>query len=154
MIEAQEPSEDDAKTRIGLLFDFAISEAGREFRVEAYRVLSAEEADKVQKLIAEAVEKYEHVLDTHAIRHTIKQHSGEREYLRGQLPITRDDFLLLPDVVSDPNALEYADKTKQGRHVVVYEKIINDVVFFVKKEVRTGRGQLALVTFYKRRRSV
>ena len=102
-MEAQE-TDDEIKQRIGALFDFAITEDRREFRMAAYRIISSEEANTIKELTEESVENY-----------------TDTERLRGQIPVTRADFLLVPDAIASPDVLEYADKTKMGRHVLVYE---------------------------------
>ena len=151
-MEAQEPDGDEEKNRIGAFYDFAVSEGGREFRIEAYCDLSTEEAEKVAKVTAENVEGYYHVLDSHAVHHAMKKHGDERERLRGQLPITRSDFLYLPMVVTKPDSIEFAGKTKPGRNALLYKKSIGEEILFLVEEIRTGRKQLAMVTLYKKER--
>ncbi|RIK92870.1 MAG: hypothetical protein DCC73_11370 [Proteobacteria bacterium] len=109
--------------------------------------------DAVAKSVAAetgvSVAGYRHLLDNYAVRHIQAQHGGASETLRGQLPITAEDWALLPEIVSAPDRVADAGKTRQGRAGVRFEKQIGDHYYLVE-EIRTKRRQLVPVTFYKR----
>ena len=107
-------------------------------------------ADRIKADTGIDVAGFTHVLDRSGVRHAIKQHGDpKREAARGQLPVTEADFALLPEVLANPDTIENAGKTKQGRDAIRYSKAIGDQIFYVE-EVRTGRKRLAPVTMYKR----
>jgi hypothetical protein len=94
------------------------------------------------------VSGYSHVIDSSAVRHVLNRHGSVSELQKGQLPVTKEDFAQLPNIVTNPDAVQYAGKTKIGRDAVQYLKRVgNDVV--VVEEARTGRKQLALTSMWK-----
>lgn len=96
------------------------------------------------------LEGYTRTIDTSAIRHTLKNHSGRREVLRGQLPVQESDFVLIPLIVKQgsvvPDGLD-----KIGNSILVYSAIIGDLFFYYIEEVRTGKRELALKSIRKRK---
>lgn len=95
------------------------------------------------------VSGYTHIIDNYAVRHTLKNHGdASRELARGQLPVTADDLAKLPEIIRNPDSVDYAGKTDQGRHAVIYRKQVNGHVLTVE-EARTGRKQLAFVSMRK-----
>lgn len=71
--------------------------------------------------------------------------------MRGQIPITEDDFMLIPYIVSSYEYY-YVEKNRRGQGVIVYSKTMSDVNFFYVEEIRLGRHELAAVTMYKRKK--
>jgi len=95
------------------------------------------------------VRDYTHVIDSSAVRHILKRHGNkQKEQVRGQLPITEDDLTRLPEIIGNPDAVEYAGKTRVGREAVRYAKVLGDEIFVVE-EARTGRKQLAVTSMWK-----
>lgn len=81
---------------------------------------------KIKSQLGINVEGYNISLKNDAIRHTIAQHSDMfKENLRGQVPITVEDFKNIPEIINNPDNIEYAGKTKQGKPVIRFEKNIN-----------------------------
>ena len=70
--------------------------------------------------------------------------------LRGQVPLVRDDFLILPVVFSAPETVESAGLTKQGLNTVRYVKALGEHRYYYVEELRTKKNRLAAVTLYKR----
>ena len=94
---------------------------------------------------------HEHILDTFSVRHIVKHHGTNAEYKRGQAPVTKEDFLQLPQLLLAPDTIEYTGKTKQGRDVLCYSKVIWQHTVFYTEEIRTKKSRLATVTLYKRK---
>lgn len=92
-----------------------------------------------------------HTLDNSAVRHTIKCHGSPKEVLRGQIPITDDDLLRIPEIVASYEALS-TEKNKRGQDIIIYTKTMEDDVTFYVEEIRLGRRELAASTMYKRKR--
>ncbi len=80
-------------------------------------------------------------MDKHANQTTEKK--------RGQEGITLTDFEKITEIVAEPDKIEYAGKTKQGRDVIKYSKEIEQTYFYVE-EVREGKKEVVLQTMYKR----
>ena len=89
-------------------------------------------------------ETYRHTLDNSAVRHAVKSHGSPKEVLRGQIPITDDDLMRIPEIVASYEALT-TEKNKRGQDVIIY------TTFYVE-EIRLGRHELAASTMYKRKK--
>lgn len=92
-----------------------------------------------------------HTLDNSAVRHTIKSHGSPKEVLRGQIPITDEDLMRIPEIVASYEALS-TEKNKRGQDVIIYTKTMEDGVTFYVEEIRLGRRELAASTMYKRKK--
>lgn len=93
---------------------------------------------------------YNHVIDNHAIRHTLKKHSGKNEEKRGQIPITDADFENIADVVEHYDGVEVVQgKTSAQR--IIYHKAYQDGTIIFVEEQRVGRKELAAVTMWKKK---
>lgn len=88
------------------------------------------------------VSGYNHEVDNFALQHSLENHKND------PLPITKNDFALIPDIIKSPDAVEYVGKTKQMQDAIRYQKRFNGTTFYVE-EVRTGRKTLNLKTMYK-----
>lgn len=91
-------------------------------------------------------ETYRHTLDNSSVRH-IKSHGSPKEVLRGQIPITDDDLMRIPEIVVSYEALT-TEKIKRGQDVIIYTKTMD----FYVEEIRLGRHELAASTMYKRKK--
>ncbi|ASY30178.1 LPD38 domain-containing protein [Taylorella equigenitalis] len=76
-----------------------------------------------------------------------------KKLLLKQIPLTENDFLNVPTVVSRPDKVSYGSKNKRNMDAIVYAKAIDDDTVLVVEEVRTGKKHLALTTMYKRKRT-
>ena len=91
---------------------------------------------------------YNHVIDNNAIRHILKQHSGEKEIKRGQLSITDEDFERIEDVVENYDDVK-VEKGKRNELNLIYSKSYSDGTTIFVEEKRDGRKELAAVTMWK-----
>ena len=94
---------------------------------------------------------YKHTLDNSAVRHAIKTHGLPKEVLHGQIPITNDDLMRIPEIVSSYEALT-TEKNKRGQDVIIYTKTMADGITFYVEEIRLGRHELAASTMYKKKK--
>jgi hypothetical protein len=74
------------------------------------------------------------------------------ESARGQVAVTREDLLKLPEITDPAKAdfVDYHHKTAEGLPAVLYKKRFNGTTVVVE-EVRARRGRLALKTLWKTR---
>ncbi|HXW25608.1 MAG TPA: hypothetical protein VEK73_12765 [Xanthobacteraceae bacterium] len=118
--------------------------------------VTAEGAQRINQLLREGgidadVTGYRHEVDADAARHAFKRHgSAATEEPRGQIPLTADDWELIPDVLAAPDHMAYIGPTRRGREAIGYWKRMDGHIFYIE-EVRTGRGTLAAVTMRKYR---
>ena len=93
---------------------------------------------------------YNHTIDNSGVRHILKQHGTSKEYKRGQIPITEDDFLLIEDIINNYDEI-LTEQNKRGQDVIVYVKSYPDGTTYYVEEVRVGRKELAADSMYKRK---
>lgn len=91
---------------------------------------------------------YNHVIDNNAIRHTLKQHGGNSEIKRGQVPVNDSDFDKISDIVENYDDIKVEDG-KRGDVNIIYSKTFNDGTTIFVKEKRDKRKELAAVTMWK-----
>jgi hypothetical protein len=96
------------------------------------------------------VADFRHTVDASEARHVVVRHSDKaREARRSQLPITMEDWAMIPDILANPDAVS-GSVTKGGLPGLVFEKRTNGYVLYVE-EVRTGARTFAAKTMFKRR---
>lgn len=95
-------------------------------------------------------EGYKHVIDNNAIRHALKNHGGQKEKLRGQIPITDSDFEKIPDIVENYDTVT-VESSKRNDVNIIYSKTYDDGVTLFVEEKRNKRKELAAVTMRKKR---
>jgi hypothetical protein len=127
--------------------------AGQAGSAHVYEVstVSTAHAQIIQSHTGIDIDRFKHILDEGAVRHTLKRHGNPAEDAKsGQIAITPADFTLIPIIISEFDSVRYGGKNKIGREVIVFQKTIGDAYFYVA-EVRTGRKRLAMQTMYKRK---
>lgn len=118
-------------------------------------------AAEIQRLTAFSVGGYLVSLDTHGIRHVLLRHgSGETETTRGQLPVRKDDWQMLPKIISTADDIRDSQKSRLGNDCIAFAKTIEGRRFFTVWEIRTVQSlrkqsykssRLMLQTFYIRK---
>ncbi|MBL7802379.1 MAG: hypothetical protein JNL02_01490 [Saprospiraceae bacterium] len=107
------------------------------------------EVEKLKQMIGLDLQGFKRKIDTNAVRHVFKKHGNEEaELKRGQIGIVQEDFLLIEVVVSKPDILVIG-MSKLGNRVIFYEKTFPEFRFFYVEEIRTGRKEIMMQTFYK-----
>ena len=90
----------------------------------------------------------------YAIIHTHNKHGqANKEISRGQIAVKIEDYLLIPDIVSNPDNITIGEKSNIGTELVIYEKEVQEVCYFYVEEVRKKRKSLSMKTLYKRKAS-
>ena len=137
--------------RLRELFDYACTNPPTGKRFVTYGVVGREEAARLDCATGLDLTGYRRFIDDQAINHILAEHGDfHHETDRGQLPVTFEDLLLIPDVVSQPDRVVRGRKTGTGLEAVLYEKQINGFVCCLE-EVRTGNQLLAVKTLFKRK---
>jgi hypothetical protein len=150
--DAKEPINPAVRWReeVGAIYDLVSISPRVIFQEAGFMPVSLEAALRVQRDTGLNISDCLHIMDTDSIRHIIKYHGSNKEILRGQEPLVREDLLLIPQIVDNPDAIENGGKTKPGRDTVRYSKNIDGVRYYYTEELRTKKNRLAAVTFYKR----
>lgn len=76
----------------------------------------------------------------------------EKEKRKGQLPISENEYLLIPTILENYDSVEMSpNKNKEGNKVIIYKKKFPNNEIYYLEEVRTGRKSLAFQSMYKKR---
>jgi hypothetical protein len=107
---------------------------------------------EIHKLTGKDITGYKNSIDRSEVNHTLNNHSNKRkEEGRGQIPVTGDDILLIPEIVDRPDSIIHAGKDRIGRETIKFEKAIDNATYVVYAAILSGRKELAFKTLYKRR---
>ncbi|MDR2390739.1 MAG: hypothetical protein LBE84_03540, partial [Planctomycetota bacterium] len=112
--------------------------------------VTAETAKRVKEKTGIDITGYTFVIDSSGIKHALDKHGVGKETEGDQQPITRDDFILIPEVLAHPEQIESAGKNDMGNDLIRFSKNFNGMLYVVE-ERRTGRRKLALQTIYKKK---
>ena len=106
-------------------------------------------ANKIKQTLGINLENYNISLSTNAVRHTYKNH-GKLEYEnnRGQVPITSDDFKLIPQIVTNYDNVRLSGTTENNNSAIVFEKRIGDNYYLVSY-VSNKNHNLEVKTMWK-----
>lgn len=129
------------------------------FNKVKYGEISDKQAEKAKKSarkhnIKLDITGFGKVIDSEAIRHMMNEHGNPaKEKARGQIAITKDDIVRIPEIAANPDSIEYAGKTRKGQDLLLYTKRINGEIYYYE-EVRTGQKELAAKTLYKKAKTI
>lgn len=105
--------------QISNLFDFSLNNPLNELRMVDIGVINQDFAQQTGYL----TENYIVSIDSFGIKHILNGHSVSNEILNNQIRITKNDFLLLHQIIF------YADKITKG---IKHKSAKNDTIFFEK----------------------
>jgi hypothetical protein len=138
---------EDVYNAIGKVYDAALHPQDNTRKGVAYEVVNKRDAELLKSETGIDLEGYVHVVDNYGIKHALSHHGETEEELRGQIPVSKDDFQKIP-LVTHPENLVQIDR-RDGKTVLIYKKEF-DGTLYVAEEVREKRDHLALATLYKR----
>jgi hypothetical protein len=97
------------------------------------------------------VSGFKHSIDKSEMNHAKNRHSDAKvEQSRGQVPITNADFLMLPEILENPDSIRSIGKDKIGRETIVFEKLVEQNNIITYEAVLTGKKELAFQTLFKK----
>lgn len=96
---------------------------------------------------------FTHVMDADDMRHAIKNHGvGSKEELRGQVPLTEEDFARVPEVLAAYDRVDFRGRADRPKNIVIgYAKEYPDGSILYVEEVRSRRKHLAFKSMWKER---
>jgi thioredoxin-related protein len=135
-------NQEELKRQIQALIDLAKTDSNKNeiMTFEGY----AEILEQMSNQFGKDLSDYTFQVDMYAIRHIFKEHSNtKKEESRGQVAITDKDILLIFEVLSNPDLFFYDGKSRLGKDIFVFQKLI-DNKYVVIKEIREGKKKIAL----------
>lgn len=136
------------KAAVSRLYDFALTDIGK--KRGGFSPVSDELAARILAELRVDVTGYRHMIDADGIRHIHKQHGGSKEFLRGQVPIVKEDILRLRMIVTKPERISLAETGRHGLTRIEMTKAISGYVYTCIVELQKGREWVVPVTLYKR----
>lgn len=92
---------------------------------------------------------YKFTIDKSGMNHSLKRHGNEeKEAKQGMIAVTKEDFLKIPLILTEPDEIEYDGKSRKGLEMIFFKKKINNSIVVVQ-ELRTGKKELAFLSMYK-----
>ena len=141
---------DQWSVAVGNLIHRAFVDGKRPPYAVEFAPVSAALAAQVKAAAQLDVDGFRHSLDVFAVRHIFNEHGNTfSEEARGNVAVTREDLQSLPQILAEPDEVEFASKAPRGFKRLIIRKRINGY-FFVVEEVRGNNHQLQIVTCYKR----
>ncbi len=106
-----------------------------ELKSVVYSVVEDVQAAAIEKATNIDISGFERVLDSYGIKHILKNHGGASEELRGQEPITLEDFKKIPDVVENYDKVFGGVLSKRNKlPMIAYVKRTNGVILIVEEQ--------------------
>lgn len=84
----------------GAIYDLVSGPPRVIFKEAGFYPTVPEMVERIQREAGLNVSGYLHIMDTDSIRHIIKSHGASQEAPRGQVPLVREDFLLVPEILA------------------------------------------------------
>lgn len=136
------------------LFDKAVERrgnAGNEFYSKISSV-SEQQAEKIHQATGIDLEDYHNGIDEEHVRHILNEHGDvSKETKRGQVAVTKADFLHLEDYLSQPDKVELGHPdAKTGAVRIVTTKKVDGVVYVIQ-QVGKKRKRLSVVSMWKKK---
>ncbi len=128
----------NAIEQIDAIFDFTLINAANEYwRVDIGNIES-DFAETIEEKTTFSLENYFISIDTHCIRHILRQHGNiKTEQNRGQIAIAKRELRFLIKILQTPDLIADAGKSVIGNDCVLLQKKIKEVVFTSIWEIRT-----------------
>ena len=140
---------------ISELIEYAFNDISNQLKTFEFHYLDDEtERIRLEKLLNLNLTNFKRTIDNYAIIHTHNKHGqANKEISRGQIAVKIEDYLLIPNIVSNPDNITIGEKSNIGTELIIYEKEVQEVCYFYVEEVRKKRKSLSMKTLYKRKAS-
>lgn len=99
------------------------------------------------------IENYNLSFKSDAAKHIIKQHGNDEiESKRGQIAVTEEDFLKIPQIVSEFDDVYLSGNSREGKPSLTFKKEI-DNIYYVVNYVSDKHHNLEVQTMYKQKKN-
>ncbi|HRG77592.1 MAG TPA: hypothetical protein PLX69_23735, partial [Leptospiraceae bacterium] len=123
------------------------SEGNEQMKFTFWEV-DATESERLKQKLGIDLLGYTHCLENYTVRHVLKQHGNkESEEKRGQEIVVPADFMIIPKILKDYDAVELTGENKKGLETIRYTKEIGNTLYYFE-EIRTGKKELMGQTLY------
>ena len=140
-------------TKISKLIEFIIDDKENSHSEITIGKVTKRHSSIFYKTLKVHINKSAIVIDSSAIRHAMRKHSNTvREFNRGQIAVTYNDFEHIPNILAHPGRIEYKGKNNLKQDVFMFIKQL-DNLYLVAMCVRPSKFGTKLVfgTIYIRK---
>jgi uncharacterized protein (UPF0335 family) len=128
----------EAIEAIDTIFDFTLTNAANDYWRIDIGIIGSDFAAKIKENTAFDLENYTISIDTHCIRHILRQHGNENtERNRGQIPIHKKELRMLVKIINSSDVICDAGKSAIGNDCILIEKELKGKHYFSVWEIRT-----------------
>jgi len=153
-ITAKKDNVGQVEEKIRNFVDECFSSSDNTAKEIVIKKIDKKEADFLKEKFGIIVTDGSHLLTKYEVIHILNSHGNERrEKLRGQLPVKKEDFQKIPEIIGNPNRIYSVGKSHQGLETIRYEKAIKDLFFYVE-EVRNKGNDFVPKTMFKQKGEV
>jgi hypothetical protein len=136
------------------LVEYAFGNTSNELKTIKLYDLGEEEILFLEKLLIGTFTGFKRTIDNYAIVHTHNKHGQEsKEISRGQIAVLLDDYLIIPEILREPDKISIGEKSNIGTELIIYTKEIDGINYYYVEELRKKRKSFAMKTLYKRKAS-
>lgn len=100
------------------------------------------------------VSEYNHTIDASDIRHAWDRHGEGNEKSRNNIPLTKEDFKRIPDIIANPDEVKLGTSHAKQPPSISYIKHADDGTDYVAEHIRTDKNTLEFKTMYRVKRKV
>lgn len=135
ILEALQGKENDPQTIAELVAWVQDNPKSNELKSVVYGEVTGVQAAAIEKATNIDILGFERVLDSYGIKHILKNHGKASEELRGQEPITVEDFKKIPDVVENYDKVFVGGISKKNKFpMIAYVKRVNGVILVIEEQ--------------------
>jgi leucyl-tRNA synthetase len=144
-------SPEDWRKEVAALLRRAFADGKRPPYAVEFAPVSPTLAAMMHQTTGVEVEGFHHALDVYALRHIFNKHGNPGyEERRGLLAVTPADIEELPEILAEPDLVQFGAPHPGGLRRFIITKRINGLVYVVE-ELRTRHRLLQLRTMYKKK---
>ena len=142
---------------LGRMLDRALDPVRARADLRTRRDIGETTPEQVEAIKAATRRDFGREFDVTGFRHTVyepelrkvwRKHGGSHETHPDGVPLTREDFELIPEIVATGRVVSARPTRARQQPGVLYVKRIGDT-YHVVEEVHRGKGELAFLTMYK-----
>jgi hypothetical protein len=123
------------------LYASALNRQDQDLKGHVIRGVTNVEADKIKAATGIDVRNYQFTVTNTGLRHIHRSHGDpSTETAAGQIAITEQDILRIPEIISRPDRIAKATDTRMGDKAIVFEKRYRDgTIRYVAEVLVRGR---------------
>ncbi|MCX6154424.1 MAG: hypothetical protein NT007_09705 [Candidatus Kapabacteria bacterium] len=105
--------------------------------------------EKIKEITGVDIETTGVIIDADHVRHIRNRHGSTSEYKRGQIPVFREDYLLIPKILIDPDSILRANNYSDTNKVIEIKKVVDNAEIYIIEAI-TKYGEIVIDTMYKK----